>query len=125
MPSNFRAGFLQLDYLGVDDSPRNSPLGQVDDILKSQLDDLAPPVICHARGVRGDDDVLQRQERVIRQRRLAGENIERGPRNFFVPERLIERRFVDDAAARAVDDLKRGLGQRKLSFADNVFCLRV
>jgi hypothetical protein len=70
----------------VDDSPRNSPLGQVDDILKSQLDDLAPPSYVMP-AVCVETMTFSSVRRGYPQRRLAGENIERGPRNFFVPAR--------------------------------------
>ena len=59
--------------------------------------------------MRGDDDVRQRQERIILGRRLRLEDVDRRAFDVAALDRLGQGLLVDDAAARAVDQAHAGL----------------
>ena len=70
--------------------------------------------------MRRQDQPVARQQRIVGRRRLRDLHVERGALDAAAVERIQQRRLVDDAAARAVDDVGRRLHQGQLRRTDQV-----
>ena len=57
--------------------------------------------------VRAEDHVLEREQRMVLGRRLLVEHVQAGAGDFPRGQGVVQRRLVDDAAARDVDDAVR------------------
>ena len=68
--------------------------------------------------MRGDDDVVAAQQRVIRGERLGRRDVEPGTEQVPVVERAEEGVLVDQSAARGVDEHGSGLHRRELGGAE-------
>ncbi len=77
-----------------------------------------------AQRMRGDDDVVERQQRIVGRGRLLVEDIERRAGDAALDQGAMQRRFVDDRAARGVDQIGRRLHQAELAGADQMAGLR-
>ena len=74
--------------------------------------------------VRGEDDVSRSRSGEICGRRLHLEDVERRGGDVAVRERCAESRFVDQAAAGAVDDAHALLAEREAAVIEHVLRLR-
>ncbi|MCG3162255.1 MAG: hypothetical protein JMDDDDMK_03496 [Acidobacteria bacterium] len=72
--------------------------------LRDRNGDRFLSLVRRSAQVRRDDHFVERQQRMIRRHRLLLENIERGSRDLARFDRVVERLFVNQTAARAVDD---------------------
>ncbi len=77
---------------------------EVDDLLGDGDRDVDLRLVGRGAEVRRATTPSRAQQRVVLRRRLFREDVERGAGDLAGTDRVRERRFVDDAAARAVDD---------------------
>jgi hypothetical protein len=95
----------------------------VDEVVGHLLGDLQRDVDLRLVGrgaeVRGGDEVRRAEQRVLLGR-LGDEHVERGAGDVARIEQLLERRLVDQPAARAVDDAHALLGLGEVLAAEDV-----
>src|SRR5579884_1849238 len=72
------------------------------------------------RDVRRHDHVVHLEQRVVRVDRLVLENVESGAGQLAGPQRLDQRRLVDDRPAAGIDEVGGRLHQRELRSRDHV-----
>ena len=87
------------------------------------------PTLSCASAVRGaevrrEDEIRQPAQRGIRGQRLHLEDVERRGGDLLALQRLDQRRFIDQAAARAVDDAHALLRLREALGVEHVLRLR-
>src|SRR5579864_812714 len=78
---------------------------QAVEIVLEYVEDVVLVAARLARRVRGDQNLLHRPERRGGRQRLLDRHVERGAGNAMLVERSDERRLVDDAPARDVDEI--------------------
>ena len=94
------------------------------DALDGHLRHLRPRRDAGAADVRRDNDVVQRQQRVVEGHRLDLRHVQPGRGDASLLQRRVQRPLVDDRAARRVHQHRRRLHQRQLPLADEVSRLR-
>ena len=107
-----------LQRLAVDDVFRGGAVGERAHRLEGVAGYAGEALVREAQAMRRDDDVVERQDRVVPGRRLDLEDVEPSARDAPGGERLVERALLDDRAPRGVDDVRRGLHQRDLARPD-------
>ena len=99
---------------------RPTPKRNIDDALQSRCRDIMEALIGPTQGMWRQHDVIHLQEWVADRRWLLLEYIEADTCNYFCIQRNNERRFVDDRAARHVDQVGAWFHHRDACRIDEV-----
>ena len=101
--------------LGIDHVLRHQPRGRPEHPLGHRPAGRRPDVGRGGRPVRGQDDVVQRQERILERAAAPGEDVERRRRRSGAPRSAsTRRRLIDELAPGHVDEVGGRLHQREL-----------
>src|SRR3546814_15457329 len=84
------------------------------DLFRDLDRDIDLRLVGRGAEVRGADEVGGAEQRIVRRRRLLREHVERRARDMARIERVLERRFVAQPAARAVDEIGIAEGRERV-----------
>src|SRR5690348_17356730 len=87
-------------HLLIHHALRHPPVGQVTARTEHARSDGVDALVSKADVMRGDDDVVELQQRIAGRRRLLLEYVDGCARDLVMREHLIERLLVDDRSAR-------------------------
>ena len=110
---------IERPSLGIDHSGRYAALEQRDPLMRGGGDHLQDRLVRQAGVVRGGNDVVHRQQRMIQRRRLLQEHIQPGAGQLPLVQRLGQGCLVMDAAAGGVDEIRVRLHRRELRRAQH------